>query len=1031
MSEASSGGIQTCASQVKIKEIEEASTSDEQIFMARVEVKGDMTTSSDWRDDIQQVVIGEASGSDCQAYESHTKFENRMQTSSNHWGYNQHVIEESEEVAASDPPSYLNPVKIKEGKEAFSHDGQHDMETERVEEASPNEHHASVSHIKLEAEEASFNGFQYHMKLVGIEEGEKASASDRQVCRGLVTTEEVSATGSQDLVSQVTAEEGDELSSMDQPTCLWHIKVEDDDACGIDQPACISQIKIEEEDVSIDEQACMRHIKVEEEAYAIGQQACIKPPMFGKDEAYANDEQTCASHLKMEEQMHAADQQASVSQVKTEGGMECSIRQTPAQDLMGLEECVGMEVEEGPSSVCYQNAIVQLISSKEGEMIGENGRYVLVKLAIAGGNTTSAREQQNLLTQVEMQREKSFVGELKNLVGHSNIDTKADPPGPCKIKKKEGPPCMDFHRPMNQEVAVAEQHTPWHLDEYTVYMDVEEGKEQLVSRDPLVQEGHMPSASPYNSSTVQECQLALSDDHNSSSHKDDEQSSSNECDLEFQDDEDLSDWEYHDWRNFVSNDPKDLPTMASPRQANYVPSRKGNQLLKYDGYLYCKDRMTEPRRHWRCVQYFSSHCTGRAVTLEDTVIRTTEHNHSASAMEIEVRENVQQIKRLAHTSDEPCGAILREVTQNIPIHVAGSMPSVLNLRRMVQRQKLANNPHSVTPQTYEDINIPPHLTVTFSNEPFLLHDNKNPQKRILIFSTTHNLATLENSPIWMMDGTFKSTPHPFTQIYTIHAIKNNTTIPLVYALLPDKNSSTYTEFLTVIKTKILNKSPAKVIIDFELTMINTVTNLYPDAQIQGCFFHFSHAFWQKVQKSSLVEEYLSSSKLQFELRKLTALCFVPPGSVDDFYTSITESDFFTQNEAKLAQLLNYFEDTWIGRLCRSGCRRKPRFPIEWWNCYATCLEGGVKTNNSIEGWHNSFNKLIGKPHPNFYNVLEILKKEQGCQELRLAQSLSGSLNPRVSKKSNEMSERLLDKIQEFSLMGASDYLDSIAYILHF
>ncbi|XP_078534932.1 uncharacterized protein LOC144821591 isoform X2 [Lissotriton helveticus] len=597
MSEASSGGIQTCASQVKIKEIEEASTSDEQIFMARVEVKGDMTTSSDWRDDIQQVVIGEASGSDCQAYESHTKFENRMQTSSNHWGYNQHVIEESEEVAASDPPSYLNPVKIKEGKEAFSHDGQHDMETERVEEASPNEHHASVSHIKLEAEEASFNGFQYHMKLVGIEEGEKASASDRQVCRGLVTTEEVSATGSQDLVSQVTAEEGDELSSMDQPTCLWHIKVEDDDACGIDQPACISQIKIEEEDVSIDEQACMRHIKVEEEAYAIGQQACIKPPMFGKDEAYANDEQTCASHLKMEEQMHAADQQASVSQVKTEGGMECSIRQTPAQDLMGLEECVGMEVEEGPSSVCYQNAIVQLISSKEGEMIGENGRYVLVKLAIAGGNTTSAREQQNLLTQVEMQREKSFVGELKNLVGHSNIDTKADPPGPCKIKKKEGPPCMDFHRPMNQEVAVAEQHTPWHLDEYTVYMDVEEGKEQLVSRDPLVQEGHMPSASPYNSSTVQECQLALSDDHNSSSHKDDEQSSSNECDLEFQDDEDLSDWEYHDWRNFVSNDPKENKTSVGRSGSNRRNSSVGVDIREPLSVKATK--IDEPCYEWR------------------------------------------------------------------------------------------------------------------------------------------------------------------------------------------------------------------------------------------------------------------------------------------------------------------------------------------------------------------------------------------------------------------------------------------------
>lgn len=102
-----------------------------------------------------------------------------------------------------------------------------------------------------------------------------------------------------------------------------------------------------------------------------------------------------------------------------------------------------------------------------------------------------------------------------------------------------------------------------------------------------------------------------------------------------------------------------------------------------------------------------------------------------------------------------------------------------------------------------------------------------------------------------MDGPFKSTPNQFFQLYTIHANINNTTVPLVYSLLPDKQSSTYLEFLSVVKPKTMQKSTRKVIIDYELTMINTITKLYPECKIQGCFFPFSQAFWRKIQKNIL------------------------------------------------------------------------------------------------------------------------------------------------------------------------------------
>ncbi|XP_078526625.1 uncharacterized protein LOC144799241 [Lissotriton helveticus] len=344
--------------------------------------------------------------------------------------------------------------------------------------------------------------------------------------------------------------------------------------------------------------------------------------------------------------------------------------------------------------------------------------------------------------------------------------------------------------------------------------------------------------------------------------------------------------------------------MSTHPTAKYISSRKGNQLLNHAGYIYCKDRLSNPRIHWRCVQYHTTRCSGRAVTVNDIIVRTTDHNHSASAMEVDIRETVNEMKAIASTSNESTGSILRQVAQHVPTHVASNIPTIHNLRRIIQRQKQASNTQVNTPHTFSDINIPHELTISFANEPFLLHDNENPLKRILIFSTPRNLVKLETSEIWMMDGTFKSTPHPFTQIYTIHAKINNSVIPLVYSLLPDKTSATYTEFLAVIKS-ITKQSPRKIIMDFELSMINVITKMYTDTQIQGCFFHFSQAFWRKLQKTPLVTEYSTDSKLQVELKKLTALCFVPPESVDEYYTAITESDYYLTNEDKLAPILNY------------------------------------------------------------------------------------------------------------------------------
>ena len=75
---------------------------------------------------------------------------------------------------------------------------------------------------------------------------------------------------------------------------------------------------------------------------------------------------------------------------------------------------------------------------------------------------------------------------------------------------------------------------------------------------------------------------------------------------------------------------------------------------------------------------------------------------------------------------------------------------------------------------------------------------ENNGKGFVIFTTKLNLQTLCSADTLLMDGTFKSCPKPFCQLYTILAYVNTFYIPLVFALLPDKTQSTYMRLCCII-----------------------------------------------------------------------------------------------------------------------------------------------------------------------------------------------------------------------------------------
>lgn len=121
------------------------------------------------------------------------------------------------------------------------------------------------------------------------------------------------------------------------------------------------------------------------------------------------------------------------------------------------------------------------------------------------------------------------------------------------------------------------------------------------------------------------------------------------------------------------------------------------------------------------------------------------------------------------------------------------------------------------PNTFQELVVSFPYTITLRNEKFLLFDSGVEDKeRILLFSTSHNLELLsETKSEWFVDGTFKSSPYLFAQILTIHVLKFNTVIPLVYALFPNKTKCTYKRLIVELKKLRVNIKSFSIMMDLK------------------------------------------------------------------------------------------------------------------------------------------------------------------------------------------------------------------------
>ena len=114
---------------------------------------------------------------------------------------------------------------------------------------------------------------------------------------------------------------------------------------------------------------------------------------------------------------------------------------------------------------------------------------------------------------------------------------------------------------------------------------------------------------------------------------------------------------------------------------------------------------------------------------------------------------------------------------------------------------------------------------------------------------------------------------------------------------------------------------------------------------------------------------------------------------------------------RVQEFITYHKETWL----------VGNYPLPLWNVFES---GSVRTNNHVEGWHSRLKKVVGKAHPNIFEIVEVFKKESASTEVSLAQLSAGAAPPRRRRRVLRRDRMVAELQQRFTSNSISleDYL---------
>ena len=438
-------------------------------------------------------------------------------------------------------------------------------------------------------------------------------------------------------------------------------------------------------------------------------------------------------------------------------------------------------------------------------------------------------------------------------------------------------------------------------------------------------------------------------------------------------------------------------------------SKKKTSLV-YDGYTMRLHRtLKSGENSWRCTV---GNCKGRVRTDPDNqsiVQIVNQHSHDSDVRKTEVHILRAQVKRKSDDISSRPSKILR-VELNSTSENSLRAEDLKNVTRSIYYERRKDLP--ALPKSRLGVhNALEQMTVKTSKDEYFVLWN-DPCTGVIIFSTGTNLECLaSNVTELFIDGTFKCAPKFFYQMYSVHGMKNNNYIPLLFAILPSKTQQCYRQLweavLKLCTDRRLNLAPSVIHIDFEQAMITGVQSFFPSAVIQLCRFHLGQSWYRKILKVGLSKEYKDKdSKIGKWLISYFGLPFLDPEEVAECFAEDIMA--FAPDDERCSIFADYVVDTYLWE-------DAPFTPNMWASKPTAHCK---RTNNGPESFHGHFNAQFYSAHPHIFAFLDVLKKLQATTYVKIR---SIDVIAKESKTDDRKNDMLLEYRQKLDNRDITRY----------
>lgn len=439
-----------------------------------------------------------------------------------------------------------------------------------------------------------------------------------------------------------------------------------------------------------------------------------------------------------------------------------------------------------------------------------------------------------------------------------------------------------------------------------------------------------------------------------------------------------------------------------------LSTSKGKPSLVINGYQHRLHRKFKETISWLCIKSKKEKCKGSVTTdFNHAVIRRNDHSCIPNIAEIEVKKTMENCKkRVKNDVSIPVSKIFREEFAGIRdkgYDLVAETPLYDNAKTALCRERRKVLGTTENPESSQDIKFAESTLRLPNNGNFLQLDFVNYNgKRVLVFAGEEAKYLLKNGKTFFFDGTFKSCPKQFSQLYTVHVDWNSTTYetniyPVIYALLPDKTEATYSLLLRQLKTWCPEWNPEIIKLDFEMSAMKAVQSQFPQVKLSGCNFHLNQCLWKKIQQIGLVVDYTENKEVRDICRMCSALAYLPLEFINDAWLYIMS--ICPKNE-KLQLFVDYFVNQWMDN---------DNIPIELWNVHGQ----RHRTNNAVEGWNGKLNRAIAVKQPNVQLLVKCLKEDASTVTHNLKSADLGMCRTKRRKLYIDIDERIVKILHEF------------------